>query len=220
MHRYKRIGVIVSGKSKVKVPRYKKQRRVGVELPGLGRPGALAKRNYPPGHHGQARKRPTEYSLRLTEKQKVLFHYNIREKQFRKFVVDAKRGHVVNWTDKLFSLLEMRLDNIVFRLGFAASIPAARQLIVHRHVMVDGKRLDRPSALVKLGQSITLTDKIYKTVHYESIKQTPHLPLADFLEKKEEKGIDVGTLIAVPTLGHVPFELRSRFISELYANVK
>jgi len=210
----------VSEKSKVKVPKFKKQRRVGIELPGLGRPGALAKRNYPPGHHGQARRRPTEYSLRLTEKQKVLFHYNIREKQFRKFVSNAKKGHVVNWTDKLFSLLELRLDNLVFRLGFATSIPAARQLVVHRHVLVDGKLLDRPSAKIKLGQVITLKEKIYKTVHYESIKQNPHLPLPAFLEKKEEKGIDSGKLIHLPTLADVPFELRSRFISELYANVK
>ena len=62
----------VSGKSKVKVSKFKKQRRVGIELPGLGKPGALAKRNYPPGHHGQARRRPTEYSLRLTEKQSLV----------------------------------------------------------------------------------------------------------------------------------------------------
>ena len=146
----------MSGKSKVKVSKFKKQRRVGVELPGLGKPGALAKRNYPPGHHGQMRRRPTEYSLRLTEKQKVLFHYNIREKQFRRFIKDAKKGNVVNWTDRLFSLLEMRLDNLVFRLGFARSLPAARQLVVHKHVLVDGHVLDRPSAIISIGQVISL----------------------------------------------------------------
>ena len=85
--------------------------------------------------------------MRLTEKQKVLFHYNIKEKQFRRFVKDAKKGNVVNWTDRLFSLLEMRLDNIVFRLGFARSLPAARQMVTHGHVLVDGKTLDRPSAV-------------------------------------------------------------------------
>tara|TARA_Y100001935_G_C17306410_1_gene512570 strand:- start:605 stop:1240 length:636 start_codon:yes stop_codon:yes gene_type:complete len=211
----------VSGKSKVKVSKFKKQRRVGVELPGLGKPGALAKRSYPPGHHGQARRRPTEYSLRLTEKQKVLFHYNIREKQFRRFVKDAKRGHVVNWTDKLFSLLETRLDNIVFRLGFARSLPAARQMVVHGHVLVDGRVLDRPSAIVQIGQVISMKEKYYKSVQYEVLKENPTLPLPEFLERNEEKkGLEVGKLTHLPTLSDVPFELQSRFISELYANVK
>ena len=211
----------MSGKSKVKVSKFKKQRRVGVELPGLGKPGALAKRNYPPGHHGQMRRRPTEYSLRLTEKQKVLFHYNIREKQFRRFIKDAKKGNVVNWTDRLFSLLEMRLDNLVFRLGFARSLPAARQLVVHKHVLVDGHVLDRPSAIISIGQLISLKERIYKTVQYESLKQNPTLGLPEFLERTEEKkGQDVGKLIDTPSLSDVPFELQSRFISELYANVK
>jgi len=211
----------VSGKSKVKVSKFKKQRRVGVELPGLGKPGALAKRSYPPGHHGQARRRPTEYSLRLTEKQKVLFHYNIREKQFRRFVKDAKRGHVVNWTDKLFSLLESRLDNIIFRLGFARSLPAARQMVVHGHVLVDGRVLDRPSAIVQIGQVISMKEKYYKSVQYEVLKENPTLPLPEFLERNEEKkGLEVGKLTHLPTLSDVPFELQSRFISELYANVK
>jgi len=211
----------VSGKSKVKVSKFKKQRRVGVELPGLGKPGALAKRSYPPGHHGQARRRPTEYSLRLTEKQKVLFHYNIREKQFRRFVKDAKRGHVVNWTDKLFSLLESRLDNIIFRLGFARSLPAARQMVVHGHVLVDGRVLDRPSAIVQIGQVISMKEKYYKSVQYEVLKENPTLPLPEFLERNEEKkGLEVGKLTHLPTLSDVPFELQSRFISELYVNVK
>ena len=210
----------MSGKSKVKRSKFKKQRRVGVELPGLGKPGALAKRNYKPGHHGQARKRDTDYGIRLNEKQKVLFHYNLREKQFRRFIKDAKRGQVVNWTDRLFSLLESRLDNLVFRLGFAVSIPAARQMVVHGNVKVDGKTLDRPSALVKVGQEISLKEKMYKLVIYESAKQNPTLPLPEFLERKENKSGDVGKLIHEPSLTDVPFELQSRFISERYSNVK
>jgi small subunit ribosomal protein S4 len=207
-------------KSKVKESKFKKQRRVGEELPGLGKPGALAKRNYPPGHHGQMRRRRSDYGLRLIEKQKVLYHYNVKEKQFRRFVKMAKKGQVINWTDKLFTLLETRLDSLVFRLGFSRSIPAARQLIVHGHVLVEGKVLDCPSALVSIGQEISLKDKIYKTVHYEAVKQQPTLELPEFLEKSEEKGKDVGKLIHLPSLTDVPFELQSRFISELYANVK
>ena len=211
----------MSGKSKVKKSKYKKQRRVGVELPGLGRPGALAKRNYKPGHHGQARKRDTEYGIRLNEKQKVLFHYNVREKQFRRFVKDAKRGQVINWTERLFTLLESRLDNLVFRAGFAVSIPAARQMVVHGNVLVDGKVLDRPSALVHVGQTITLKEKMYKLVIYESAKQNPTLSLPEFLERTEaKKGQDQAKLLHEPVLTDVPFELQSRFISELYSNVK
>ncbi len=211
----------MSGKSKVKVSKFKKQRRLGIELPGLGKPGALTKRNYPPGHHGQMRRRPTEYAVRLAEKQKVLFHYNIREKQFRRFVKDAKQGNVVNWTDRLFSLLETRLDNLVFRLGFARSLPEARQMVVHRHVRVDGVILDRPSAVVSIGQEVSLSETMYKTVKYEILKKEPTLPLPEFLERLEgSKGQDTGKLISLPTLTDVPFELQSRFISELYANVK
>ena len=210
----------MSGKSKVKKSKFKKQRRVGIELPGLGKPGALAKRNYRPGHHGQARRRDTDYALRLTEKQKVLFHYNMREKQFRRFVKLAKSGHVVNWTDRLFSLLELRLDNLVFRLGFAPSIPAARQMVVHGSVLVDGKRLDRPSAIISLGQEISLKEKFYKSVRYEALQKNPTLPLPEFLERNSAKdNKDTGKVIHLPTLSDVPFELQSRFISERYANV-
>lgn len=207
-------------KSKVKVPKFKKQRRVGIELPGLGKPGAIAKRPYPPGHHGQMRRRPTEFALRLKESKKVFYHYNIDRSQFIVFVKRAKKGQVVNWTDRLFTLLETRLDNIVFRLGFAASVPAARQMVVHGLVKVDGKTLDRPSATVHIGQEISLKDKVYTSVQYESLKQSPTLSLPHFLERTEKKkGQDVGKLIELPSLSDVPFELQSRFISERYANV-
>ena len=211
----------MSGKSKVKVSKFKKQRRVGVELPGLGKPGALAKRSYPPGHHGQMRRRPTEYAMRLSENKKFYFITILEKKQFRRFIKDAKKGNVVNWTDRLFTLLETRLDNLVFRLGFARSLPAARQLVVHRHVLVDGQILDRPSALISIGQVISLKDKIYKTVQYESLKTAANVTVSGILERTEaSKDKDQGKLIALPSLSDVPFELQSRFISELYANVK
>ena len=157
--------------------------------------------------------------MRLTEKQKVLFHYNLREKQFRRFIKDAKKGNVVNWTDRLFTLLETRLDNLVFRLGFARSLPAAKQMVTHRQVYIDGQLCDRPSAVVSVGQVITLKEKWYKSVLFESLKQNPTLPLPEFLERVEESGKVAGKLVIEPTLSDVPFELQSRFISELYANV-
>ena len=209
----------MSGKSKVKKSKFKKQRQLGIELPGLGKPGALAKRAYPPGQHGQGRKRVSDYGTRLKEKQKVLFHYNIREKQFCRFVKKAKTGHVVNWVDQLFLLLESRLDNVVFRLGFAPSLPAARQMVVHGHVLVDGKRLDRPSAIMKIGQEISLVDKFYGLTIYEATKQNPTLALPDFLEIRTDKKKEIGKMIHEPGLQYVPFELESRFIAEKYAHV-
>ena len=93
-------------------------------------------------------------------------------------------------------------------------------MIVHKNVYVDGKVLDRPSAIISIGQVISFKEKFYKSVLYESLKQNPTLPVAEFLDRSEEsKGKDVGKLIDTQTLADVPFELQSRFISELYANV-
>ncbi len=92
------------------------------QLPGLGKPGALEKRNYPPGHHGKARKpKTTQFGAQLREKQKLIFHYGIREEQLRRFVRKAKSLRPSNWIEALTGLLERRLDNIIFRLGFACT---------------------------------------------------------------------------------------------------
>ncbi|RAP32134.1 30S ribosomal protein S4 [Candidatus Marinamargulisbacteria bacterium SCGC AG-439-L15] len=214
-----------------KQSKFKIQRRLG-ELPGLGKPGATAKRDYPPGQHGQRRKRFTEYGIRLSEKQKVIYHYGLREQQLRRFVKMAKKGSSQNWIEQFFSLLETRLDNVVFRLGFAASLPAARQLVAHGNVFVkqpskDGaennaefKAVRIPSALVEIGSEIKLADKIYNLDFYLKVKKTPRLELPSFLEKREEKKQDIGKLIDKPGSAHVPFELEKRFIAEFYTNVK
>src|ERR1700754_4972315 len=101
--------------------RFKMQRALGLELPGLGKPGALEKRNYPPGQHGQSksRKKLSEFGAQLKEKQKLLFHSARRVKQLRRFVRDARRIQASNWVENLIGLLERRVDNVVFRLGFA-----------------------------------------------------------------------------------------------------
>ncbi len=113
------------------------QRSLGIELPGLGKPGALEKRNYPPGQHGRLQKRRiTQFGGQLREKQKLLFHYGLREEQLRRFVRKAKSLNSSNWIESLIGLLERRLDNVVFLLGFARSMAAARQLVSHGHVRV------------------------------------------------------------------------------------
>lgn len=136
--------------------KFKIQRSLGVELPGLGKPGALEKRNYPPGQHGKSRRsKPSEYAVQLKEKQKLLFHYGIREEQLRRFVRKARSASPSNWIDSLIGLLERRLDNIVFRLGFARSIAAARQLVSHGHILVDGRRQTIGSMVLRVGNECT-----------------------------------------------------------------
>src|SRR5882757_2446349 len=139
--------------------KFKMQRALGLELPGLGKPGALEKRNYPPGQHGKSagKRKLSEFGTQLKEKQKILFHYGLREEQLRRFVRDARRIQASNWVENLVGLLERRLDNVVFRLGFARSMAAARQLVSHGHVMVNGRILTIGSAVLRVGDFVRLT---------------------------------------------------------------
>ena len=197
--------------------RFKRQRRLMIELPGLGKPGALERRPYPPGDHGMKRKKFSEYSLRLEEKQKVLFHYGLREKQLRRFIHQAKKGSSTNWTDKLIGMLERRLDNVVFRLNFAPSIAAAKQLISHGHVQVNGKKLSISSALLKVGDTIELSAKTYENQVYLFAKQNPRLELAHFLQKQESAGKEAGQLITAPCLTDIPFPFQPNYFTEYYS---
>jgi small subunit ribosomal protein S4 len=200
-----------------KTSRFKRQRRLGVELPGLGKPGALDRRPYPPGQHGNQRRKLSEYALRLEEKQKIIFHYGLREEQLRRFVRDSKRGKVTDWVSALIGRLESRLDNLVFRLGFAPSISAARQMVRHGHVLVNGKKASIGSIVVKPGSRIELTDKGYKSQNYLQAKATPRLETPDFLSKSTEGEKEFGTLREVPSSQAIPFHFESGLLAEYYA---
>ena len=127
-------------------------RRLG-ELPGLTRKST--KRNSRPGQHGDQSRKPSEYAIRLEEKQKLRFNYGVTEKQLLRYVRDARR--IKGSTgEALLQLLEMRLDNIVFRLGMAPTIPAARQLVSHGHICVGGKRVSIPSYQCQAGETISV----------------------------------------------------------------
>ena len=117
------------------IKKFRAQRRLSVDLPGLGKQGALDRRPYAPGQHGTARRKPSEYALRLYENQKIIAHYALRERQLQKFVSDS-RAAADNWISELSRRLEMRLDNIVFRLQLAPSVKAARQMVRHGHITV------------------------------------------------------------------------------------
>lgn len=197
--------------------KWKIQRALGLELPGLGKPGALEKRNYPPGQHGRDKKRkPSQYALRLYEKQKLLFHYGMREEQLRRFVRLAQQKNTSNWIEGLISLLERRLDNVVFRLGFARSMAAARQLVSHGHVLVNGRFLNVGSAVLRLGDRVELTEYARGTMT-EAARSSPRLPLPSFLRHAMEGANHAGLLAALPGSEHVPFAFTPQYVAEYYA---
>ena len=138
-------------------PNNKQARRVGFSILENGKD--IAKRPFGPGQHGQARKRkPSNYSVQLTEKQKVRFMYGISEKQFKKLVTESGKMKGVHG-ENLFILLESRLDNLVYRIGFANTRRGARQLVNHGHITVNGKKVDIPSYRVKPGDVISLKEQ-------------------------------------------------------------
>ncbi|MEM6868512.1 MAG: 30S ribosomal protein S4 [Cyanobacteria bacterium P01_C01_bin.121] len=136
-------------------PRLRVVRRLG-ELPGLSRKSP--RKSYPPGQHGQARKKKSEYAIRLEEKQKLRFNYGLTEKQLLRLVKKSRRAGGSTGL-VLLQLLEMRLDNTVFRLGMAPTIPAARQLVNHGHVTINGGVLSIPSYQCRAGDVIGVRNK-------------------------------------------------------------
>ena len=135
-------------------PAYKKSRRLGFSTLENGK--ELAKRPYAPGAHGQDRRRKlSEYGIQMQEKQKVRILYGLNEKQFHKVFDKASKMHGIAG-ENLLILLESRLDNMVYRLGMARTRRSARQIVNHGHILVNGKRLDIPSALVKVGDVISI----------------------------------------------------------------
>lgn len=200
-----------------KIARYRIQRRLGTELPGLGKPGALERRPYPPGENGNKRRKYSDYALRLEEKQKIRAHYGLREEQLRRFIRNAKTGAAHNWVNKLMGLLECRLDNLVFRLGFAPSIRSARQLVSHGHVMVNGKKVTVGSFVANQGDKISLTSKGQQNQIVLQAMKAPRLEVPDYLRKDQESGEEVGVIHATPGTEHVPFQFDAGLFTEYYA---
>ena len=157
--------------SRYRGPRLRVVRRLG-DLPGLTRKSA--RRAYPPGQHGQARKKRSEYAVRLEEKQKLRFNYGLSEKQLLRYVRRARR--VTGSTGQvLLQLLEMRLDNTVFRMGMAPTIPAARQLVNHGHVTVNGRVVDIASYQCRPGEIIGVRNREQSRKLVEANLQYPGL---------------------------------------------
>jgi small subunit ribosomal protein S4 len=195
-------------------PRHRMCRRVGQPL--CGRPNCPAvKRPYPPGQHGRGRKRISEYNVRLLEKQKLRAIYGVGERQMRGYYERAHRSGGVTG-EEMIRQLETRIDTVMLRLGFALSQRQARQLVSHGHVRLDGRRIDVPSAQVKAGQTIELSDKAKNFVYVrEAIELSPDPP--PYLYRNTDQL--QGTMSRLPERAEIPLPvpIEERLIIEFYS---
>jgi len=176
---------------------------------------SVERRNFPPGQHGQSRAKHTDYGVQLREKQKVKRIYGVLEKQFRNYVHLAERSKGVTG-ENLLLLLESRLDNIVFRMGFASSRAEARQLINHGHFIVNGRKVDVPSFRTKPGMAVEVREKSRSIAGIEdSIKTVSRRGIPHWLD------VDVagfkGTVKDLPTREDLPPTIREQLIVEFYS---
>lgn len=200
-------------------PRLKILRRFGVQLPGLTRKSA-EKKPYPPGAHGQSktgRRKTSEFRRLLEEKQKVRFNYGVSEGQLRRYLGLARKlpGRT---GDNLLGVLERRLDNVVFRMGFAVTIPAARQLVSHGNIRVNGKKVDRPGFLAESGDVVAVAPgKTRERVSLiENVERGPQLRLPSYLAIDPADKF-TGRVIGTPMKGDIPFPVNSAALVEFYA---
>lgn len=194
-------------------PRLRITRRLGTDLPGLTRKIADS-RPHPPGQHGQGRQKFSEYKKQLYEKQKLRFNYGVSEKQLRNLFREAQASRDAAGTS-LLRLLEQRLDNIVFRCGLAPTIPAARQLIVHGHITVDGRKVDRPSFRTKPGHEISVNAKSRNNLAIQESLGSPSLRLPTYLTF--DAGTMTGTMTATPDREDVPIQIEENLVVEYYS---
>ena len=194
-------------------PRLKIMRALGTELPGLSR-RALGERDYPPGQHGQKQKRKSDFGVKLIEKQKLRYNYGVTEGQLRRIVREAKVAKSPTG-GKLLELLERRLDNFVFRAGFAPTAVAARQLVRHRHVLLNGRIADIPSIRIRIGDRITLTEKGRRIPATAECLAEPELTRPEWLTFDERQL--TATATRYPDANEVPFPVDIQHVVEYYA---
>ena len=191
-------------------PKVRLSRRVGVPIADIAK--HTGKELSLPGVHGYRGRRNTEYGVRLAEKQKLRYHYSVQEKQFRRYLTTAKssKGNTAN---SLLQLLEMRLDNVVRRLGVGRTIWAARQLVAHGHVLINGKKTDIASCAVKAGDTITFKEGIHKVLR-ETMESNVGHNVPAWLEWNPAQL--TAKVTAAPNPEDVPFEVNMNLIIEFY----
>ncbi len=196
------------------------ERRLGVnlELKGerrLAGKSALDRRPYAPGQHGQRRAKISEYGQQLREKQKIKYYYGVLEKQFRRFFKEANRQEG-STGENLIRLLERRLDNVVYRMGFATTRRFARQLVTHGHVLVNGKKVNIPSYLVKPGDRIEIREKSKNNPQIQrALELTNQTGIAPWVDVDKEKM--VGVFQRIPERSEVNIPVDERLVVELYS---
>lgn len=191
-------------------PVLKRCRTLGVSPAAMGYSKTSNKN---PG--GQRRAKKSEYALQLTEKQKVKFVYGILEKQFHMYYEKAERMGG-NTGENLLSLIERRLDNVVYRLGFAATRREARQLVNHGHYTVNGKRVNIPSYLVSAGDVVAVCEKSVSNNRFKKLKEDDAFVAAPKWLERDKNNLQ-GKVVAMPTKEDIDFEIAENLIVELYS---
>ena len=192
-----------------KGPRFKECRRLGVNV--CGHPKAMDRAGAPAF---KKTKKTSDYGLHLIEKQKVKAYYGILERQLRRYFDLASKSSEMTGVALLVSL-ETRLDNLVYRLGFASSIRMARQMVSHRHIEVDGVKINIPSYAVKVGQVISLVEKSQKSEQFKKSWLSDSKAKFDYLERDEEKFS--GKLTRLPLRAEIPVQINDQMVVEYYS---
>lgn len=175
---------------------------------------SINKRNYAPGQHGQGRKKVTEYGMQLREKQKVRRFYGLNESQMRSYfdVADSMKGVT---GDNLFKLLELRLDNVIYRMGFANSRAEARQLVTHGHFLINGTKASIPSINMQVGDIVTVKDRSKSSEKIKSLNENPSTNNVVWVNVDLENL--KGTIVAEPTREDIDIPVEEHLIVELYS---
>ncbi|SHF08612.1 SSU ribosomal protein S4P [Caldanaerobius fijiensis DSM 17918] len=173
----------------------------------------VSRRAFAPGQHGQNRKKLSNYGVQLREKQKVKSIYGILETQFRRYFEEAERRKGITG-ENLLQMLERRLDNVVYRLGFASSRAQARQIVKHGHILVNGQKVDIPSYETKVGDVISVKEKSRQMqVIKDNLEANRNVP--DWLQL--DKDNFQGTVVALPKREHIDIPIEEHYIVELYS---
>ncbi|MCE9590581.1 MAG: 30S ribosomal protein S4 [Planctomycetes bacterium] len=201
-------------------PKVRLSRRVGVPIADI--PKHTTKRQLnPPGMHGFRGRRLRDYGVRQNEKQKLRFHYNVLETQFRRYLEEAGSAKG-NTGEALLRILEQRLDNVIRRLGWARTVWAARQIVTHGHIMLNGRKTDRPSCQLKVGDVITLRERKRTKEGYKGVGALIRENLESLAGHQVPGWLSfdpstlTATVIAVPTSDQVPFDVNMNLIIEFY----
>ncbi|MDG2313849.1 MAG: 30S ribosomal protein S4 [Flavobacteriaceae bacterium] len=194
-------------------PKSKIARKFGEAI--FGEDKAFEKRNYPPGQHGNNRRRgkKSEYAIQLMEKQKAKYTYGILERQFRNLFERANRSKDVTG-EVLLQLCESRLDNVVYRMGIAPTRSAARQLVGHRHITLNGKIMNIPSHILKAGDVVGVREKS-KSLESIEVSLSAHAAVYEWITWNSET--KEGTLVSIPERLQIPENIKEQLIVELYS---